>query len=483
MIASFHRDKSDTPQAFAHLHDLIVTPFPDFATLAAACLKVGSEVLGVASGIIASRADDDYQRVLYARTDRPNFQPGNVFSLQDSAAGGSAPMKNNTGRSETGAVQMRCVQPATVALEQETTVSATIVVNGTSFGVLYFRDDGPRPSGFSTPQRQLVEMLAVLMGRFLEREQGDTTLRLIQEQLREHREMLDLSFQHSLVGNAIVDVATQRIIEVNPALCRMLGYSREELITMTFTDATCLTDRAADAHLFEELRQGHRTTLELEKRYVHRDGGVIQAYVGVALVRDAADAAKYLVTQVLDVTDRKDAEHRLRETNRALERLSLTDGLTGLWNRRHFDQMLAHEWVSARRYGTPLSVVMFDVDRFKRVNDRFGHVTGDRVLTALAKCLQKQTREADILTRYGGEEFALLLPQTDGQPALTLAERSRQAVAHSIWEHGPVTVSAGIASLNATTTTADELVRHADHALYVAKATGRNKSVIYSEVG
>ncbi len=164
------------------------------------------------------------------------------------------------------------------------------------------------------------------------------------------------------------------------------------------------------------------------------------------------------------------------------ERLSVTDGLTGLTNRQHMQSLLKSEVLRSRRYKSPLSLVMLDVDHFKQVNDTFGHQEGDDVLLALASVLKRVCRSQDVAARYGGEEFVLVLPETKATGAWVIAERVREAVEKIVFRHSStnyrVTVSCGIAGFDPHTV-ADhiDLIRVADLALYRAKETGRNRSV------
>ncbi len=171
----------------------------------------------------------------------------------------------------------------------------------------------------------------------------------------------------------------------------------------------------------------------------------------------------------------------LRDREAKLEHLSKTDVLTGLYNRRHFMELVDAELARARRYRTPLALVMVDLDHFKEVNDGRGHQAGDRVLTAVAGAMRESVRETDLAARYGGEEFVLLLPNTDRQGARELAERCREIVADtSVADAGgriQVTASMGVASYpeDAGDGDVDALLGAADGALYRAKGGGRNR--------
>ena len=164
--------------------------------------------------------------------------------------------------------------------------------------------------------------------------------------------------------------------------------------------------------------------------------------------------------------------------HRRVERLSVLDGLTGVYNRRYFDEQLAAELKRSRRYEHPLSLIMSDIDAFKRVNDRYGHQVGDEVLREIARRMTRALRDIDIVARYGGEEFALILPNTDVESAVRAAERIRQAIGDRPVRIGErevsVTISLGVAAFPAY---ADEaaLLAAADQALYQAKREGKNR--------
>ena len=176
----------------------------------------------------------------------------------------------------------------------------------------------------------------------------------------------------------------------------------------------------------------------------------------------------------------------LERANEQLKAISLTDGLTHVANRRRFDEKLNDEWRRAQRHGHPLSLLMLDIDHFKRVNDELGHLVGDDCLTAVAAlCVAEVQRSGDLLARYGGEEFSILLPATPEEGAVRVAEKVRQAVARSPVYSGervaPVslTISVGVASLvPGPGVEPQELIRQADEALYAAKESGRNRVMV-----
>jgi diguanylate cyclase (GGDEF)-like protein len=173
-------------------------------------------------------------------------------------------------------------------------------------------------------------------------------------------------------------------------------------------------------------------------------------------------------------------EHGASEYNAGkLTALANIDGLTGLINRRYFDRLAGAEWSRSKRYSRPLSVMIIDIDNFKAINDRFGHDAGDSVLKAVSAVCSAAKRESDSLARIGGEEFAMLLPETNDGESLIAAERLLNRVRKCRPVIGPqtvaITVSIGIASASPTTSDIAALMKCADDALYQAKRCGRNR--------
>lgn len=206
-----------------------------------------------------------------------------------------------------------------------------------------------------------------------------------------------------------------------------------------------------------------------------------------AAVRPPNDSAVVIVT---DVTDLKQAERALIETNADLSRRASTDALTGLLNRRVFEETFAGDMARCIRAGSPLSLVLVDVDHFKHYNDTFGHQAGDRCLVMVANAITASLRRpADLAVRYGGEEFAIVLPETDRNGAVAVAERIRKAItAASLARLGSIgariTASFGVAACDPREgpATPENLIGRADAALYAAKAAGRDRVLADGEI-
>lgn len=208
------------------------------------------------------------------------------------------------------------------------------------------------------------------------------------------------------------------------------------------------------------------------KQWTERDIEVLVELAHSAMrevqLRKALRDADALNQQLLAQVQRADA------LNRTLSELATTDPLTGLNNRRAFDNSLQLELAIVERRSTPLSLLVLDVDHFKKVNDTFGHEAGDKVLQGIANVLSGCARVIDSVARVGGEEFAVILPNTDAEGAQEVAERMRIAVAQSNWLGQPTTISIGCATLQAKEDAVGVYAR-ADAALYAAKAAGRNR--------
>jgi diguanylate cyclase (GGDEF)-like protein len=207
------------------------------------------------------------------------------------------------------------------------------------------------------------------------------------------------------------------------------------------------------------------------------------------LVRKETELSRMNEELLKEINIRKETESALRESEKALRLLATTDSLTGLHNRRHFNKLAEAEICRALRYKHPLTVMMFDIDFFKRVNDTYGHTSGDMVLKLVAKTTKEMLRATDIPARYGGEEFIVLLPETTAAGAATVAERLRRRIEDTTTqtEKGPIkiTISFGISEYLGETNSKphekilSDFIGMADQALYASKNAGRNRVTVY----
>ncbi len=218
---------------------------------------------------------------------------------------------------------------------------------------------------------------------------------------------------------------------------------------------------------------GETTELDI----VHRGGQTATAEM--RLVEMDWEGEAVFLASLRDISERKRMEEQLTI-------LANTDSLTKVLNRRHFMNLAEAEFERSRRYGNILSVILLDLDHFKRVNDNYGHATGDRVLRALVGICHSTLRTIDMVARYGGEEFVILLPETEMEGARLTAERLRQRIeaATMTTENGDllITASFGVACLDQEQlVSVEKLLDHADQALYRAKSAGRNRVVVWQD--
>ncbi len=352
--------------------------------------------------------------------------------------------------------------------------------------VALVRDAAGEPTGY-----------LALVADFTERVRAETALQEQTALLRAAYAEQKAIYDAATVGIAL---AQNRVIQrCNRTMEQVFGYGPGELI------GQCASLLYADLATYTAF--GHRFTAGLERQgyyqeeieMVRKDGRPVWMRVSTVPI-DPLDMSKGLAGTFQDISAERAALADLRELNANLERtvaertaevaaanqalrtanaelaqLATTDALTGAWNRRQFESIGAIEISKARRYGEPLSLLLFDIDHFKAINDRYGHPVGDRVLVELTRLLQGHLRASDLLARWGGEEFTLITPHCTTVHALALAERLRRLVAS--WSFPTVdklTVSCGVAELRPRDTFQTWLER-ADHALYAAKAAGRDQ--------
>jgi len=259
-----------------------------------------------------------------------------------------------------------------------------------------------------------------------------------------------------------------RIIDVSENACHKLGYTRDVLLTLTVADIDAIFPFVEWPNHWRELKAAG--SLRFESVHKTKTGRTYPTEIVANFFE--YEGKEYNCALVRDITDRKELEERLKQQ-------AHTDYLTGVSTRRYFMEQAEQELNRSIRYENPLSIMMLDADLFKRINDSHGHKTGDLVLKKLAEICRYTLREVDIIGRMGGEEFAILLPETNQSAAFETAERLRKAISSTSvpLEAGlplQFTVSIGIASLASKDDNIDVLLNRADKALYQAKNAGRN---------
>jgi len=276
----------------------------------------------------------------------------------------------------------------------------------------------------------------------------------------------------------VFDAQTQCLTDVNDRGCRDLGYSREELLSLSVFDIDA-SDPAKIHDMGKRLEQDGIVVIESVHR--RKDGSIFPVELSLSMI--VLDKP-YVVSVARDITERKQAEHELQALQKVLQEQAIHDPLTGLYNRRYLEEVLTRELIIAERKGHCVSAIMGDLDHFKRVNDEYGHRAGDEVLRTFGKLLKSCSRGSDVDCRYGGEEFLLLLPEMDEQSARERAETLREALASTPvqFEGSVITVtgSFGVACFPKHARTGDSLIAAADKALYAAKDAGRNRVEIYA---
>lgn len=292
-------------------------------------------------------------------------------------------------------------------------------------------------------------------------------------------DMFANAFRHAAIGMALV-APDGKWLRVNRSLCSMLGYTSEQLLSKSFQDITHPEDLDRDLVYVNRVLAGTIDTYQMEKRYFHRDGRIVDVLLSVSLVKERDGAPRFFISQIQDITRRKQVERELLLVSRE-------DALTGVANRRFFIEHATREMTRGERFREPQALMLLDIDHFKGINDAHGHDAGDEVLKAMAVACRKALREVDVFGRIGGEEFAVLLLNTDTDIARMIAERVRQSIeALSVGvASGDIrfTISIGLVSFWGGTNTLEDRLKTADEALYRAKEAGRNRIETVAEAG
>ena len=283
--------------------------------------------------------------------------------------------------------------------------------------------------------------------------------------LREAEEHFRLAFEHAPIGMALVALDGS-FMRVNRALCEITGFSGSELLARSLDELAHPDDVDVDLDQIHDLLAGRVNSYRVEKRQVNAAGQTVWTLLSVSIVNDGDARPLHFIVQLEDISERKLIEDRLR-------RLADYDSLTGVRNRRQFEQDLSAQIESCRRYGEQAALLMIDLDQFKQINDTHGHRIGDDLLKAIATAVRRRLRATDTVARLGGDEFAVLLAHTSGARAVSVAadlERCMAAVTvHADGASVSVEASIGIAQLDQEVSSKDAIMAAADDAMYARK--------------
>jgi diguanylate cyclase (GGDEF)-like protein/PAS domain S-box-containing protein len=291
------------------------------------------------------------------------------------------------------------------------------------------------------------------------------------------------AFENAPIGVALVEIVDDQLggfLAVNRAMSAITGYSEGELVSTSLDEITAAEDRYLDSAQRRRLLAGKFDSFTIEKRFLHHEGHEVWGQFSLSLAgSDSDNTPPYGILQMQDISERRRFEQRLRY-------LADHDSLTGLANRRRFRGELEQQIAFYARYGGQGAVLILDVDHFKNVNDTAGHQEGDNVIREIAELLRARARVSDAVARLSGDEFAVLLPQTDRDGAIRFAEDLRREVRLQSTASGPepITVSIGVAMFGGETEEGGEpALVSADLAMYEAKEQGRDRVVLVDEPG
>ena len=290
-------------------------------------------------------------------------------------------------------------------------------------------------------------------------------------------------FEAAQDGILILDADTGAITDVNPFLMKMLGYSREEFIEKKLWEVGAFKDIKASKDAFQALQKNEYIRYkDLPLKAI--DGKLIQVEFVSNVYMEGEE--KVIQCNIRDITERKQAQDALLKSKELLREQSVRDHLTGLFNRRYLEETLNREILRAARRKTTIGIIMLDVDNFKRINDIYGHAAGDTILQKLGDFLISNVRGDDIASRYGGDEFIVVLPNASRDVTLERADLLRKNVRKfQIHIDGKMleslSISLGVASFPEDGTTGKAILRASDDALYQAKKTGSNRVVMANQ--
>lgn len=424
-------------------------------------LMIGKEYFGLEFGIVSHIVGEEY-RVEVQSSPTETLYDGQLFSLGSTYC--KTTLEIDDVLAITDVTKSKYVgHPCHKEFELVSYVGAPIRVNSKVYGTINFSSPYARPLIYDEIDDEFMRLLARWAGSFLERQFALDELSLAKKRF-------EMMFENSASGILLVDDSC-RIVMVNKRFCEIIGFFKDELIGQ---DAGIIHTEDASFETIREnfLKTKNSSYLKLKYQLKRKDNKHIWCeFFGSPMELTKQETG--VIWSILDITTEKELQNRL-------EQQAITDYLTTLYNRRYFTSRLEEEISKKRRnQNSAVSLMMFDLDKFKQINDSFGHLTGDSVLKKFADILKSNLRISDIVGRIGGEEFAMILPDTDIQNATVLANRIiKELSSQTINIDGQdlnFTASAGVTALASDDVNSDAAMVRADNALYLAKKNGRNR--------
>jgi diguanylate cyclase (GGDEF)-like protein/PAS domain S-box-containing protein len=313
-------------------------------------------------------------------------------------------------------------------------------------------------------KKQIVHELKKLRRQISVLEKSEVKLKQLGEELRDSEAYFKAIMASIKAGVMVIDVEKHVIVDINKAASELIGIPKKNIIGKECHEYVCPAERGKCPII------DFNQVIDNSERFLinarHRKVPIIKTVVPITFKN-----RKYLLETFIDISERKRMDEKLK-------RLATTDILTGAYNRTVFDEIISREMERVKRYNKSLSVIMFDIDHFKKVNDKFGHNFGDSVLNKIADIVKKTIRKIDYFIRWGGEEFIIISAETDRKQAYVLAERLRKGIEKFTFNNiAQITISCGVAEFKKDDNE-NTLIKKADDAMYKAKRKGRNRTIM-----
>lgn len=469
------------------LYKLLINSNSIYKNMYQAYIEAGLKAFELDLGIIARIQNDSYTIVAVSPNDM-KINRNDCFQLKDTYCSEIIRQKKAIGLHQIGQDETMCKHPAYQRMKLESFIAAPIWVNGGIYGSINFTSPiiGTKP--FTSKDLEFITLMANGLGSLIERDLLEQEKNKAIAAMHESTVLFTNAFEYAPIGMALLS-PKGGWLKVNRSLQDITGYDEKTLLQIDFQSITYPDDLSKDVDTANKLLANKIISYQIEKRYIHRSGKIIWVNLSVSLVHYEDGTPRYFVAQIENIDKRKRIEMQLEKKQRSLAKannklanLASHDLLTGLPNRRLFKEKFNDELSRCLRKNCSFSVAIIDIDHFKHYNDQFGHLEGDIALKKVAHETSLAKRQFDTIARFGGEEFILLLPETDEFSSLTVCERIRHSIESISDLKSHITISIGYTSYKPVSQEClndhlllEKILNNADRALYIAKESGRNQ--------